>query len=1126
MKFVRLLLAVGVVSAATFVSTVGQEQEPSGNRTPEGLVLKTAETIEFTTDEITWPSLDVAPDGRTILFDVLGDLYTLPIEGGQATRIVGGLSFESQPTYSPDGRTIAFLTDRTGVENLWIANADGSNPRAVSKDTKTNDRPQLMVSPAWTPDGQYIVVSKSRPPEPGTFGLFMYHRDGGTGVRIGPAPPPEPSPDAQGPPPPPPTNKMGAAVSPDGRFIYYTQRTGTFTYNAQFPLWQVYRHDRETGEAAQLTNARGSAIRPAISPDGNWMVYGTRHKTQTGLRVRNTETGAERWLAYPVTRDDQESRASRDTLPRYDFMPDGQSLIVPIGGKIHRVDFATGASRIIPLSLRVQAEVAPRVYTPVRVEDGNSVRTRLIRWPTVSPDGTRLVFGAMNRLYVMDLPSGTPRLLTSIPQTTLGTSGTLGTPGASGTLREGEFMPTWSPDGQSIAYVTWTTTGGHIKRVAANGGQPQTLTAAEGYYLDPAYTPDGSRIVFIRGAAADQLYSILQDIPPPDDDPMAPSEISGVNPPNTLELRSIPAGGGAATFIAATQGGRAPHFARKDSRRVYLAGNRGLQSITMDGFDRRTHFRVMGIGTGNNPPSASEIRLSPDGTRAFVSLQGRHFMVTVPMTGRETVEIRITGRAENTIVPVKRMSAEGGDYLQWTADGTAVTWAWGAQFFKQPIDADAPQKTEVVVEWPRARAKGSVVLSGARIVTMKGDEVIAAGDVLVTDNRVAAIGKKGSLKVPAGTRTINVAGKTIMPGLVDAHSHMWAPRGLHQTEVWQYLANLAYGVTTTRDPQTSTPDVFAYADMVDAGLMPGPRVYATGPGVFAGSGIDTREAAFNFIKRYKEAYRTNTIKQYVAGDRIVRQWIIEAAQEYGITATIEGSLDLKLNITQMADGYSGQEHSFPIMPLYKDVVEFVARTKTFYTPTILVAYGAPWSENFYFQTENVVGDQKLKRWVPWELLDNMVRRRTQWFLPEEYGHSMIAKAVADIVRAGGRAGLGSHGQLQGLGAHWETWNLQSGGLTPHETLKVVTIFSAEAIGLQQDVGSLEAGKLADLLVLDRNPLENIRHTNSIRYVMKNGELYEGDTLNMVWPEQKPLPRQFWWDTEPKAPARPATTTQQ
>jgi Tol biopolymer transport system component/imidazolonepropionase-like amidohydrolase len=1076
-----------------------EDKEKDEAKKIEALALKTAETIEFTTDEVTWMSIDVSPDGKTIAFDLLGDLYTMPAAGGDATRIVGGLSFESQPTWSPDGKTLAFLSDRSGVENLWIANADGSNPRAVSKDQKTNDRPQIMASPAWTPDGQFLVVSKARPPDPGTFWLFMYHRDGGTGVRVGAAPPPQPAPDTTGPPPAPPANRVGAVVSPDGRFIYYAQRTGTFTYNARFPLWQIYRHDRETGDVMQVTNAQGSAMRPVLSPDGKWLVYATRFRTDTALRIRNIETGAERWLAHPVTRDDQESRASRDTLPRYDFMPDGKSLIVPVDGRLQRIDVENGQRTPVPFTAKVQAEIAPRVYTPVRVEDGPTVRARLIRWPSLSPDGRRLVFSAMNRLYVMDVPGGAPRRLTSVTD-------------------EGEFMPTWSPDGASIVYATWNTSGGHLKRVAASGGAPQTLTPHAGYYLDPVYTPDGSKLVFIAGAASDQLYSILLDTPPPDEDHGgAPGEIGGVNPPNTLELRTMPAGGGASTLVASAQSGRGPHFTRKDGSRILLTTPRGLQSITMDGLDRRTILRVQGVGPGNNPPGASEIRLSPDGTRAIVSLQNKLFLVAVPRTGRETVEVRITGRADNTPVPVKRLSPEGGDHVAWTADGAAATWALGAQFFRQAPDASAPDTTAVVVETPRARPEGSLLLTGARIVTMKGDEVIASGDVLVTGNRVAAVGRRGLVKAPAGTRTIDVAGKTIIPGLVDAHSHMWAPRGLHQTAVWQYFANLAYGVTTTRDPQTSTPDVFAYADLVEAGAMPGPRVYATGPGVFAASGIEDRESAFRFIKRYKEAYRTNTIKQYVAGDRIVRQWIIEACKEYGITATIEGSLDMKLNLTQMADGYSGQEHSFPIAPLYKDVVQFVARTKTFYTPTILVAYGAPWSENHWFETENVAADTKLRKWVPWELLDGMVRRRPQWFLPEEYGHARFGKQVTDIVRAGGRAALGSHGQLQGLGAHWETWNLGSGGLTPHETLRVVTLFGAEAIGLQQDLGSLEPGKLADLVVLDRNPLENIRHTNTVRYVMKNGELFEADTLNTVWPAAKPLPKPFWWGTEPGAP---------
>lgn len=891
---------------------------------------------------------------------------------------------------------------------------------------------------------------------------------------------------------------MGAVVSPDGRFIYYAQRTGTFTYNARFPLWQIYRHDRETGDVSQITNAQGSAMRPVLSPDGKWLVFATRYKTDTGLRIRNLETGAERWLAWPVTRDDQESRASRDTMPRYDFVPDGRSIVVPVLGKLQRIDVETGAATPIPFAAKVQAEIAPRAYSTIRIEDGPTVRARLVRWPSLSRDGSKLAFSALNHLYVMDMPGGTPRRLT--------------------TADEGEFMPAWAPDGQSLVYATWTSTGGHLKRVAVAGGTPQTLTTHEGYYLDPAFTPDGARVAFLAGAASDQLYSILMDTPPPDhdgpDSPDGVGEIGGIDAPNTLEIRTLPAAGGAQTLVASAQGGRGLHFTQADANRVYFRTNRGLASITLQGLDRRTHVRVQGAGPGNNPPGADEIRLSPDGTQVFVSLQGKHALFALPKAGRETVELRIQGRTDNTTVPVTRMSAEGGDYIAWTDDSSAVTWALGAQFFRQAVGTATPQKTDVVVSAPRARPSGSVLLTGARVITMKNDEVIESGDILVTDNRIAAVGARGKVAAPAGARRIDMRGKTIIPGLVDVHAHMWAPRGLHQTAVWQYYANLAYGVTTTRDPQTSTPDVFAYADMVDAGMMAGPRVFATGPGVFSTSGIDSREAAFSFIKRYKEAYHTNTLKQYVAGDRLVRQWIIEACREYGITPTIEGSLDLKLNLTQIADGYTGQEHSFPIMPLHKDLVEYVARTKTFYTPTTLVAYGAPWSENFYFETENTVGDTKLNKWIPNELLDTMIRRRPQWFIPEEYGHTRIGKQVADIVHAGGRAELGSHGQLQGLGAHWDMWNLGSGGLTPHETLKVVTIFGAEALGMQQDVGSIEPGKFADLAILDANPLVNLRNSNTVRFVMKNGELYDADTLNTIWPAAKTLPKPFWWDAAP------------
>jgi Tol biopolymer transport system component len=445
-------IAVAILAGATFTVHTQDRSDQGGDRSaPATLILDKAETIEFTTDEGTWMSLDVSPDGRTIAFDLLGDIYTLPVDGGTAKRIIGGMSFDSQPKFSPDGKTIAFLSDRSGVENLWLADADGSNPRAVTKDRPTSDAPEKMSSPSWTRDGRYLLVSKSRPPDPGAHGIFLYDKDGGSGIRIGSAPPPPPDPDSPEPPRPP-RNRLGAVASPDGRFIYYAERTGNFSYNVRFPLWQIVRFDRETGDTATITNAQGSAMRPVLTPDGKLLVYATRFETQTGLRVRNLETGDERWLIYPVTRDDQESVASRDTMPGYAFMPDGRSLVVPIGGKIQRVDFESGRASVVPFTAKVEVDIAARLLFENKLDDGPTLRARLIRWPKISPDGRRAVFSALNKLWIMDLPGGAPKRLT----TTSAEAGNVG-----------EFMPTWSPDGQSIAFATWSKDGGNLFRVAA-----------------------------------------------------------------------------------------------------------------------------------------------------------------------------------------------------------------------------------------------------------------------------------------------------------------------------------------------------------------------------------------------------------------------------------------------------------------------------------------------------------------------------------------------------------------------------------------------------------------------------------------------------------------------------------
>ena len=1066
-----------------------EKEKPTGNATrpaakKKGLPLRPERKIEFTTDEGTWISLDVSRDGKTIVFELLGDLYTLPIAGGEARPITSGMASDSQPRYSPDGALIAFLSDREGSENVWIAKSDGSDPRQLSKDQQS-----LFISPEWTPEGEYVLVTRQA--SSGSE-LWMYHIQGGSGVQITKAPPPN------APTTTPRRVSMGAVASLEGRYLYYAQRTAASVYNATFPIWQIVRRDRNTGDEDVITQAQGSAMRPLLSPDGTKLVYATRFETETGLRLRDLNTGEDRWLQYPVQRDDQESRGTRDLMPGSSFTPDGKEIVTSYGGKIHRVSLATGESQNIPFTAKVSQEVGPLLNFPSRVEEG-PVRARLVQQPVASPDGKRLAFSALTHLYRMDLAAGQPARITS--------------DGAR------QFQPAWSPDGQWLSYVTWAHEGGHIWKIRADGsGGPQQLTRLPAFYSDPVWRPDGSGIVALRGAR--QSRAERRGSP-------------------SRDLIWVPSSGGDAQIIAPSRGAGRPHFTGEEDR-VYVYSSQGLISMRFDGADRRTHLKVVGKNPrGVEPIPAEDVRLSPNGRQALALVHNQLYLLAVPRVGGEAPTVNVNSAS----TPVKKLTEVGADSFAWADDGKALTWGLGSTFFRQALDtvtydpekkpegegAEAKdekeesrkeekkslaQETEINIERPRHKPAGAILLRGARVITMRGDEVIPNADILVTDNRFTAVGPRGSAAVPAGAKVFDVAGTTIMPGIIDVHAHWFEiQRGVLDTQNWSLLANLAYGVTTGRDPQTSTNDMFAYQDLVEVGEILGPRAFSTGPGVFSTTDLQSAQDAKNVVAKYKKHYRTNTLKSYMVGNRKQRQWMIEACLEHKIMPTTEGALDLKLDLTHVLDGFSGNEHSLPIVPLYKDVAELVARAGLFYTPTLLVAYGGPWAENYFYETTEVHDDAKLRRFLPHDLLDSRTKRRP-WFRQEEHVFPKLAASAAKIIRAGGRVCVGGHGQLQGIQCHWEIWALHSGGLTGLEALRAATLHGAEAIGYAQDLGSIEPGKLADLLVLAKDPLQNIRNTNSIKYVMKNGELFEGDTLNQLWPRQKPLPPLWWWNEKP------------
>jgi len=1061
-----------------------EKKAPRPAAKKKGLPLKSERTIEFTTDEGTWISLDVSPDGKTLVFELLGDLYTLAIEGGEAKLISGGMAFDSQPKFSPDGKLIAFLSDREGSDNLWISKPDGADPKQLSREQRAG-----FLSPSWSPEGDYVLVSRNQ----GGFGayeLWMYHVKGGSGLQVTKSQPLPTTPQNQR------HNAAGAVASPDGRYYYYARRVGSqIPYNAQLPMWQLARRDRITGDEDVLTQAQGSAMRPVLSPDGKQVVYGTRQETETGLRLRDLSTGEERWLKYPVQRDDQESVYSRDLLPGYAFTPDGKEIVASFGGKIYRVNIANGETRGVPFTAKVSQQVGPLLNFPARIDEG-PVRARLIQTPAQSPDGKRLAFSALTHLYTMDIPGGTPARATS--------------------ANAREFQPAWSADGQWLAYVNWAQEGGHIWKVRADGkSAPAQLSRVPAFYRDPAWTPDGSQIVALRGARQQRVEG----------------RAAG------LDLISIPADGGDARLILPARGAGQPHFGA-DKDRLYIHTSQGLTSLRFDGTDRRTHLRIVGRSQGPEPAPAQSSRISPDGRFALALVNGQLYVLAVPQVGGDAPTVNVNSAS----APVKKLTQVGVDSFAWADGGETITWALGSTFSRlklaevsfdapqrpeaagepggegessapAPAPAAKPEDLEVTLERPRHRPKGEAVLRGSTVITMRGDEVIANADIVVSDNRITAIGKSGSFATPPGAKIIDLQGAFVTPGIVDVHAHWFGvQRGILDMQNWTFLANLAYGVTTGRDPQTGTNDMFAYQDLVEVGEMLGPRAFSTGPGVFAANDFQSAQEAKDVVAKYKKHYRTNTLKSYMVGNRRQRQWMIEACQEHQIMPTTEGGLDLKLDLTHVLDGFSGNEHSLPIVPLYKDVAELVARAGLFYTPTLLVAYGGPWAENYFYETTEVHDDAKLRRFIPHSELDAKTKRRP-WFRKEEHVFPKLAASAAKIVRAGGRVCIGGHGQLQGIQCHWEMWALQSGGLTNHETLRAATLHGAEAIGYAADLGSLEVGKMADLLVLHKNPLDDIRNTNTIKLVMKDGELFEGDTLNQIWPRQKKLEPLWWWEKQ-------------
>lgn len=1019
--------------------------------------------IEFETDEGTWMAVDVSPDGKWIVFDLLGDIYIMPAAGGEAKLLAGGPAYESQPRFSPDGKRISFTSDRDGIDNIWIMNVDGSKPQQVTK-----EKERQVNNAVWTPDGQYLVGRKHyrNTRSLGAGEMWLYHVSGGTGLQM--------------------TKRRNweqdagePALSPDGRYLYYSEDVspgGGFQYNKD-PYGIIYviqRLDRETGKTEQYIRRAGGSVRPQPSPDGKTIAFVRRVGLKSVLFLYDVESGKETPIYDNLDHDQQEAWAIFGVYPGFSWTPDNRSIVIWAKGKLWRIDVRTKQATSIPFKVKARHTITEAVRFGQTVAP-DSFDVKMLRWVTVSPDEKSVVYSALGKLWIRSLPRGIPRRVTRDEKNL-------------------ELYPSFSPDGKWLVYSTWNDTDmGAIQKVRVDGGGQMKLTPTRGTYVEPAFSRDGTKIVY-RKIGGNDLRGYLY------------SKETGIY--------WVPADGGKPSFI--TDEGSRPMFTQSGDR-VFLFSREGektaLVSIGLAGEHRRVHF------TSDN---AQELVPSPD--EKWVGLVERYqgYIAPFPVTGQP-----VSIGPATTDYPIRRVTRDAANYLSWSADSKRLYWSLGPELFVRDLTntfsfvegakdsvQEKPDTVGVPIGFRSATdaPPGVVALVGATVISMNGNEVVPNATIVVERNRIRAIGPSATTAIPSGAKRVDVSGTYIMPGIIDVHAHAnfgdWSP-----LMNWRYYANLAYGVTTMHDPSASTDFVFANSEMIKAGLMVGPRVYSTGTILYGAEGsfkavINNFEDAMAHLRRLK-AVGAFSVKSYNQPRRDQRQQIIEAARALRMMVVPEGGSTFFWNMTMILDGHTGIEHNIPIAPIYRDVIELISHSKTGLTPTLIVNYAGLSGEYYWYQTTKVWENQRLLKYTPREIIDARSRRR-QMANEDDYHYIETSKALKRVLDAGGKVQLGAHGQLQGLGAHWELWMLQQGGMTTMEAIRCATLYGAQYLGLDNDLGSLMPGKLADLIVMEKNPLENIRNSESIRYVMVNGRLYDADTMDEIGTQSRKRGK-FWWE---------------
>lgn len=1051
----KVSIALSLVLSLSFSLSASAQQESSDTEKEEKWSVNSPQG-EFITASIdvsqgTWMNIDISPDGKTLVFDLLGDIYTLPIEGGEATPLMTDIAWQMQPRFSPDGKHIAFTSDEDGGDNLWIMKADGSMGKAVTSETF-----RLLNSPAWSPDGNYLIGRKhfTSGRSLGAGEVWLYHKTGGAGIKLTKRPNDQ--------------KDLGEpAYSPDGKYVYFSQdatpgKTFHYSKDSVQGIYKIKRLELETGEIDTIISGTGGAIRPTPSPDGKTLAFIHRDDFQSNLYLYDLASGKQTLIYQGLDRDMQETWAIHGVYPTMAWTPNNRALVFWAGGKIHRVDVTSKKHTLIPFHVKTEKKIQQALRFKQNL-DQQTFDLKMLRDIEVSPDGKQVVFEALGHLYVQNLKTGKPKRLTKQND-------------------HFEYNPSFSRDGKKIVYVSWDDkTLGKVNVISAKGGKSKTLTQEKGKYIEPSFSPDGKQVVYRKVHGG----SILN----PD---------WGLN----SGVYVVDSKGGKPSLV--TDYGLQPHFGAR-SDRIYFTRNGEtphLMRIDLDG----QHEQKLYQGK-----FATEYKVSPNGE--FLAFAERFKVFVTPLVERGEV-IDIGPSAKN--LPVEKLSIRAGEGINWNGASNEIYWSLGNEMYQAKIDQlftlDKKEKadekpTEVTATQLGFTQNtdiptGTIAFVDGKVVTMNGDKVFDQGVVVVENNKIVSVGAKGEVNIPKAAKIISIAGKSIIPGLIDAHAH--GSQGSNEIipqQNWKNYAGLTFGVTSIHDPSNDTTEFFAASEMQKAGLIVAPRLFSTGAILYGAtaagltSHVDKLEDAKFHIERLQKA-GAFSVKSYNQPRRNQRQQFIQAAREANMMVVPEGGSLLQHNLTMIVDGHTTLEHSIPTAEVYDDIKQLWSQSTMAYTPTLGVAYGGIWGENYWYDKTDVWLHPRLSKYVPSEILAPRAMRRTT--APDNhYNHVNVATTAKTLNDVGVKVNAGGHGQREGLAMHWEMWMMAQGGMLPLEALATATINPAQSLGLDNNLGTIEVGKLADLIVVDGDITQDIRVSDKVIYTMINGRVYDAETMNEI-----------------------------